>query len=244
VQALQALLEERDTVRKYATEHPEIRHPELAWRMIDEDLAYLSPSTVYRNLCEEDLMCRRPGRNQYYSQEKEEATHPDHIWGTDFMYRTIGKHQSFLITFIDEYSRYLLDWEVMRRMDALSIGQAAQAALETLPRDAQGKTTVQPMIRSDHGRGCISREFDEVLDYHQLIHRCFKAHCPEENRITKRANRTLREYMNEVDFSTKQRAAEELKKIIDCYNQVRLHSSLGFKSPAVYYRGSPETIDG
>jgi transposase InsO family protein len=243
VQAFEALAEEKQAVRKFALDHPEIRHRELAWRMIDEDVAYLSPSTVYRILCEEDLMCRRPGRKKRYRQEEEKATHPDHIWGTDFMYLTIGEHQFFLITFIDEYSRYLVHWEVMSRMDGLSISQAAQAALETLPRDADGKATVQPIIRSDNGSGYISREFGEVLDYHQLTHRRIRPHCPEENGITERVNRTLRESMDEVDISTKQRAEEELTTIIDRYNQVRLHSSLGFKPPAVYYRGNPEAID-
>jgi len=50
--------------------------------------------------------------------------------------------------------------------------------------------------------------------------------------------------MDEVDISTKQQAEEERKKIIDRYNHVRLHSSLGFQPPAVYCRGNPEAIDG
>ncbi len=243
VQAYEALSEEKQAVKKYALDHPEIRHRELAWRMIDEDVAYLSPSTVYRILSEEDLMCRRPGRKKRYRQEEEKATHPDHIWGTDFMYLTVGDHPFFLITFIDEFSRYLVHWEVMSRMDGLCISQAAQAALETLPRDRNGKVQVQPEIRSDNGSGYISREFGEVLAYHQLAHRRIQPHCPEENGITERANRTLREYMDGVDISTKPRAEEELKKIIDRYNHERLHSSLGFKPPAAYYRGNPAAID-
>ena len=243
VQAFEALPEEKQAVKEYALGHPEIRHRELAWRMVDEDVAFLSPSTVYRILCEEDLMCRRPGRKKRYRNEDEKATHPDHIWGTDFMYVTLGEHQYFLITFIDEFSRYMVHWELMSRMDGLSISQAAQTALETLPRDTEGKATIQPIIRSDNGSGYISREFGELLDYHDLTHRRIRPHCPEENGITERANRTLREYMDGVDLNTKHRAEEELKKIIDHYNHIRLHSSLGFKPPAVYYRGNPEAID-
>lgn len=243
VQVFEALSEEKQAVKKYALEHPEIRHRELAWRMIDEDVAFLSPSTVYRILSEEDLMCRRPGRKKRYRQEEEKATHADHIWGTDFMYLTIGEHQYFLVTFIDEYSRYMVHWEVTSRVDGLSISQAAQAALETLPRDADGRAKVQPIIRSDNGSGYISREFGEVLTFHQLMHSRIHPHCPEENGITERANRTLRECMDEVDIGTKELAEEALKKIIDRYNNERLHSSLGFKPPAVYYRGDPGALD-
>ena len=57
VQAYEALSEEKAAVREYALQHPELRHRELAWRMVDEDVAYLSPSTVYRILKVENLVC-------------------------------------------------------------------------------------------------------------------------------------------------------------------------------------------
>jgi len=128
-------------------------------------------------------------------------------------------------------------------MDGLSISQATQSALETLPRDAQGQVTVQPMIRSDNGSGYLSREFGELLEYHRLTHRRIRPHCPEENRITERANRTLREYLDQVDITSKHQAEEELKKLIRHYNDTRLHSSLGFNPPAVYCRGNPAAVD-
>jgi transposase InsO family protein len=243
VQLFEALPEEKAAVKTYALAHPEVRHRELAWRMVDEDVAYLSSSTVYRILCEEDLMCRRPGRQKRYREEREKATRPDEIWGTDFMYLTLGDDQYFLIAFIDEYSRYLVHWELMSRMDGIAISTAAQAALETLPCDATGKITVQPIIRSDNGSGYISHEFGSVLEYHGLTHRRIRPHCPEENGIMERANRTLRESMDGVDLHNKLQAEEELRKIIDRYNHKRLHSSLGFKAPVVYYRGNPEAID-
>ena len=63
----EALPEERRAVRIYALSHPEVRHRELAWRMVDEDVACLSPSTVYRILKEAKLVCpwrRRKKRNR------------------------------------------------------------------------------------------------------------------------------------------------------------------------------------
>ena len=57
VQAYEALEEEKQAVRRYALRHASIRHRELAWRMVDEDVAYLSPSTVYRTLKEQNLVC-------------------------------------------------------------------------------------------------------------------------------------------------------------------------------------------
>ncbi len=50
VQAYEATEEEKQAVRSYALKHPGIRHRELAWRMVDEEVAFVSPSTVYRIL--------------------------------------------------------------------------------------------------------------------------------------------------------------------------------------------------
>jgi hypothetical protein len=57
VQVYEATKEEKRAVRSYAVKHPGIRHRELAWRMVDEDVACLSPSTVYRILKVENLVC-------------------------------------------------------------------------------------------------------------------------------------------------------------------------------------------
>ena len=46
VQPYEALPEEKAAVLAYARKHPELRHRELAWRMVDADVACLSPSTV------------------------------------------------------------------------------------------------------------------------------------------------------------------------------------------------------
>ena len=153
VQAFEALPEEKQAVVDYALKHPEIRHRELSWRMIDDDVAYLSQSTVYRILKVEQLMCERPGRKKRYRDEIEKASRPDEIWATDLMYLTLEGSQYYLLNFIDEYSRYLVHWELLTSMDGHSISVAAQRALETLDMNDQAQVTTQPIIRSDNGSG-------------------------------------------------------------------------------------------
>ena len=48
--------EEKEAVRIYALSHTELLHREMAFRMIDEDVAYLSPSSVYRIFRHYNLM--------------------------------------------------------------------------------------------------------------------------------------------------------------------------------------------
>lgn len=243
VRVYEALPEEKAAVKEYALAHPDIRHRELAWRMIDEEVAYLSPSTVYRILLEENLMNRHRGRKKRYREELEKASRPDQIWATDFMYLTINEEQYFFAAFIDEYSRYIVHWELMSNMDGRSLSIAAQAALQTLPLDNEGRATVQPTIRSDNGSGYISKEFGSVLEYHRLVHNRIRPHCPEENGVIERANRTLREKLDELELKSRSEAQEALSSIVEHYNTVRLHSSLGYKPPATFYRGNPDELD-
>ena len=229
--------------RAVRVEHPEIRHRELSWRMIDEDVAYLSASTVYRILRGEELMHRQRGRIKRYRDEVEKASRPDEIWATDLMYLKVGEVQYYLVTFIDEYSRYLVHWELLTSMDGHSISTAAQRAIETLPTDRDGKLAVTPIIRSDNGSGYISGEFVGLLSHHGLTHHRIRPHCPEENGVQERFNRTLREGIEEHDLESRYDSMEVIGKLISHYNNVRLHSSLGFQTPATWYRGNPSGVE-
>ena len=102
VQAYEALREEKSAVIDYAKKHPEIRHCELSWRTIDENVAYLSSSTVYRILLAEELMNRHRGRRKRYRDDIEKASAPDEIWGTDLVYVKIDDTQYYLVIFLDE----------------------------------------------------------------------------------------------------------------------------------------------
>ncbi|MGH7558118.1 MAG: hypothetical protein ACREMD_10170 [Gemmatimonadota bacterium] len=52
------LPEETEAVIGYALAHPKDGYRRLSWQMVDADIAYLSPSSVYRILSEEDLLYR------------------------------------------------------------------------------------------------------------------------------------------------------------------------------------------
>jgi putative transposase len=128
------LSEEKQAVIAYPPKHPEMRHRELAWRMVDEDEAYVRPSTVYRALREAKLVCPWRRRGKRTSAQEEKAKRPDQRWATDLMQIPVGDRVCFVISFLDEYSQHLVHQGVLLKMEALSTSLAAQRAIETLPK--------------------------------------------------------------------------------------------------------------
>jgi putative transposase len=240
VQPYEALAEEKQAVLAYARKHPELRHRELAWRMVDEDVACLSPSTVDRILKEANLVCPWRRRAKRRRAEEEKATRPNQRWVTDLMQLQVGERGYYFVSFMDEYSRYIVPHELLLGMDGVSVSVAAQAAIETLPRGEDGPPREKPEIQSDNGSGFIAREFLQVLKEHGLGHHRIKPHCPEENGVIERSFRTLREALEGEELTNLLEAEGVLARLVRWYNEERLHSALGYLPPVVVYRGNPE----
>jgi transposase InsO family protein len=239
VQPYEALPEEKQAVVAYALQHPELRHRELAWRMVDEDVVCLSPSTVYRILKEAQLVCPWRRRTKRRREEDEKATQPNQIWATDLMYVLVGEQTYFFVSFLDEYSRYVVHHELLLGMDGVTVSWAAQKAIDTLPKGTDGLPVAKPRIRSDNGSGYVSQEFKVVLQENGLNHQRIKPHCPEENGVVERSNRTIREHLDGEELENLVQAQGVLGRIIRRYNEERLHSALGYLRPVDYYRGTP-----
>ena len=239
VQPYEALPEEKQAVVAYALKRPELRHRELAWRMVDEDVVCLSPSTVYRILKEAKLVCPWRRRSKRRREEDEKATRPNQIWATDLMYVQVGSGTYFFVGFIDEYSRYVVHHELVLGMDGVTVSLAAQKAIGTLAKGSDGLPMDKPMIRSDNGSGYVSQEFRVVLKENGLAHHRIKPHCPEENGLMERANRTIREHLDGEELTNLVQAQAVFARIIRRYNEERLHSALGFLRPMDYYLGKP-----
>jgi transposase InsO family protein len=239
VSPYEALTEEKKAVIAYARKHAELRHRELAWRMVDEDVAFLSPSTVYRVLKEADLVCPWRRRAKRVKTSEEKATRPDQRRSTDLMHVQVGAKVYYFVASLDDYSRSIVHHELLLGMDGLTVSLAAQKAIESLPRGPDGKPATTPEIRSDNGGCYLSQEFRVVLQENGLGHHRIQPHCPEENGLMERANRTLRESLDGEELTDLLTAERVIARLVRRYNEERLHSALGYLPPWEFYRGEP-----
>jgi transposase InsO family protein len=98
---------------------------------------------------------------------------------------------------------------------------------------------VTPEIRSDNGGCYISKEFRVVLQKNGLGHHRIKPHCPEENGLMERANRTVREGLEGEELTDLLTAERVIARVVHHYGHERLHSALGYLPPWEFYRGDP-----
>lgn len=229
--AMDAILpEEKQAVIDYALAHPKDGYRRLAWQMVDADVAFLSPSSVYRVLNDEDLLYRWK-RSTRSGEAPPRPTRPHERWHTDLMYLRIGDVWYFLTTVIDAYSRYVVHWELLTTMTAADVRRVIQQALET--------TGATPQLVTDNGSQFTSAEFKDLVRRFSVDHIRIRTYHPESNGTVERYHRSTREALAEETLVNLVRAREIIGAWVQHYNEERLHAGIGYLPPAEYYRGDP-----
>lgn len=225
------LPEEKAAVIAYALSHPKEGYRRLTWMMVDEDVAYLGSSSVYRILREADLLYRWK-RSRRSGQAPPEPTRPNERWHTDIMYLRIEQTWYFLVTVLDAYSRYVVHWELLPSMTA--------AAVRVVIQDALKQTSAKPEIVTDNGTQFKAKDFKQLVRDFELEHIRIRTYHPESNGKLERFHRSTRDALDAEDLRNLGRAREIIKRWVEFYNQRRLHAGLQYLPPQEYWTGNPE----
>jgi len=228
------LPEEEAAIVSYAKAHPPEGYRRLGWMMVDEDVAYVSPSTVYNVLDRHDLLYRWK-RPESSVMKVTPPSSPNQRWHTDIMYLWLAGRWYFFVGVIDAYSRYVVHWELLTSMRAEEISLVVQWALEKYPG-------VHPKIVHDNGGQFTGREFKKLVKRFQLQQIKTRVHHPESNGIIERFHRSLREELSEKDLKNLGLAREIIGEWVDYYNRHRLHGGIQYLRPVDYHFGDPQKL--
>jgi len=149
-----------------AKEYPDLSSRQLSAWITDHEGFAVSESTVYRLLRREGLVKRQEIQPMATAEYHTRTTRPHQMWATDASYfKVVGWGYYYLVTVMDDYSRFILGWKLQKDMSANSLIEVVQAAV-----DVTGMTDVpvenRTRLLSDNGSGYVSRAF---CDYLRLV---------------------------------------------------------------------------
>ena len=158
--------------------------------------------------------------------------HQNHVWTYDFVFdRTYNGRPLKMLTVVDEYSRESLAIEVGRKLTSRDVIRVLARLML-----AHG---VPEHIRSDNGPEFVAKAVREWLAGLGTKTLFIEPGSPWENGYIESFNGKLGdELLNGEIFYTLQEAKVLIEMWRRHYNQVRPHSSLGYRPPA------PEAVPG
>ena len=197
----------------------------LTFMMLDQDIVAVSPSSTYRVLKGAGLL----DRNKWAPSKKgtgfvQPLKAHDH-WHIDISYLNIAGTFYFLCSVLDGYSRAIVHWEIRETMKEPEVETIVQRALEKYPGN-------KPRIISDNGPQFIAKDFKQFIRLAGITHVRTSPYYPQSNGKLERFHGTLKQ----EDFRHKApQNVEDARRVVGDfvthYNEVRLHSALGYITP-------------
>jgi putative transposase len=234
--------EEEDKVLAVAMESPELSSRQLSAWITDHEGFAISESTVYRILRREGLVKRQETPLMAAKEYHTRTTRPHQMWATDASYfRVVGWGYYYLVTVMDDYSRFILGWKLQKDMSANSLIEVVQGAV-----DATGITNVpvedRTRLLSDNGAGYVSKAFRDYLNLVGIKHILAAPYHPQTNGKVERYQQSLKREVNQLPYELPGQLERAIADFVDYYNCRRYHKALGNVMPADVLYGRREEI--
>lgn len=156
-----------------------------------------------------------------------EIESPDQVWVADITYIHLRTEFVYLAVVMDVYTRCIRGWHLGRNLDADLTLNALQRAL----------LTHQPQIHhSDQGVQYAATSYTSLLESHQVAISMAEVGSAWQNGYAERLIRTIKEEEVELtEYRDFEDAFRHIGRFLDeVYMKKRIHSSLGYLTPAEY----------
>jgi len=231
---------EKNLVVEIALENTELSPRELSCKLSDAKGVFISESSVYRILKARGLITSPSHILMAAGNEFSEKTcFVNEMWQTDFTYfKILGWGWYYLSTILDDYSRYIVYWELCKTMKTEDVQRTVNSALEAakLPKN------YRPKLLADNGACYIASELKAFMEDKKmkLIHG--RPNHPQTQGKIERYHRSMKNVVKLDNYYCPEELEAALAEFVRYYNQERYHESLGNVTPADVYYGRQEEI--
>jgi putative transposase len=227
--------EEKQAIINFHEQHPLEGYRRLTFMMLDADIVACSPSSVYRVLKEAGLLERHNCKPSSKGKGFVQPLKPHEHWHVDIAYINIGGTFYYLCRLLDGCSRYVVHWEIRETMTEVDVEQIVQRAREKFPG-------VTPRIISDNGPQFIAKDFKEFIRLCGMTHVRTSPYYPQSNGKLERWHRTIKgDCIRPGTPLSLEDARRLVARYVEHYNNVRLHSAIGYVTPKDKLEG-PEAL--
>ena len=234
--------QEVDYVVSAAREMPQLSCRQLAAWITDNQGFSVSESSVYRILRREGLVKSPEMQLKAGKEYHRKTSGPHQMWATDASYfRVVGWGYYYLVTVMDDYSRFILAHRLQRDMTSDSFIEVVQEAVDRTGMD-QVAVTDRTRLLSDNGPGYVSRAFRDYLGMGGIKHILATPFHPQTNGKLERYHRTLKLDVNQVPYELPTDLEAAIAAFVSYYNYRRYHKALGNVTPSDVLKGRREEI--
>lgn len=163
------------------------------------------------------------------------SNYPNHVWYADITYIWIEGDVLYLHLITDGYSHAVLGWCLSETLEAENTAKTLEMAIRT----AGGGNLCGTIHHSDRGVQYACQLYVGKLMEHHIRISMTECYNPTDNAVAERLNGILKDewIYHMAMFKDYQEALREISGMIDFYNNVRPHMSIGNKKPMDVYAG-------
>jgi putative transposase len=228
--------EEKRRIVAFAHEHPLDGYRRQTFMMLDADVVAASPTSVWRVLHQAGLLARVNGKPSRKGTGFVQPLQAHEHWHVDVSYVNIAGTFYFLCSILDGYSRLIVHWEIRENMGEGVVETIIQRAREMYPNE-------RPRIITDNGPQFIAKDFKEFIRLCGMTHVKTSPYYPQSNGKIERFHRTIK---GDCIRTQTPLSVEDARRLVTNYvahyNNVRLHSAIGYIAPKDMLQGRAQEI--